>query len=297
MMPSQIDLSRLPAPEIIESLSFEQLLAEIRADFLRRHPQAAETIDLESEPVTKLLESAAYFALNKRQQFQEDARSLLLAYASGSTLDHIGITYYDTERLTLQPADPSANPPAEAVMESDQDYKRRIMLAMDSPSTAGSENGYRYHALSAHEDVKDVTAINRYAGIVQVTVLSRKGSGQASPELINTVQAATSAERARPLNDQVQVQSATIRAYTVKAALELRSGPDPVVVQQEAARAARDYTESRHALGEDIVKDALAAAMYVQGVERVTLTSPAQDIECSDVEAPWCESVEVSINE
>lgn len=296
-MPSQIDLSRLPAPEIIESLNFEQLLAEIRADFLQRHPQAAETIDLESEPVTKLLESAAYFALNKRQQFQEDARSLLMAYASGSTLDHIGITYYDTERLTLQPADPSANPPVEAVMESDQDYKRRIMLAMDSPSTAGSENGYRYHALSAHEDVKDVTAINRYAGIVQVTVLSRKGSGQASPELINTVQAATSAERARPLNDQVQVQSATIRAYTVKAALELRSGPDPVVVQQEAARAARDYTESRHALGEDIVKDALAAAMYVQGVERVTLTSPAQDIECSDVEAPWCESVEVSIND
>jgi phage-related baseplate assembly protein len=37
--------------------------------------------------------------------------------------------------------------------------------------------------------------------------------------------------------------------------------------------------------------------MYVQGVERVTLTSPAQDIECSDVEAPWCESVEVSVNE
>jgi phage-related baseplate assembly protein len=296
-MPSQIDLSRLPAPEIIESLSFEQLLDKIRADFLQRHPQAAETIDLESEPVTKLLESAAYFALNKRQQFQEDARSLLLAYASGSTLDHIGITYYDTERLTLQAADPSANPPVEAVMESDQDYKRRIMLAMDSPSTAGSENGYRYHALSAHEDVKDVTAINRYAGIVQVTVLSRQGSGQASPALIDTVQAATSAERARPLNDQVQVQSATIRAYTVEAVLELRSGPDPVVVQQEAARAARDYTESRHALGEDIVKDALAAAMYVQGVERVTLTSPAQDIECSDVEAPWCESVEVSVNE
>jgi len=111
------------------------------------------------------------------------------------------------------------------------------------------------------------------------------------------VQAATSAERARPLNDQVQVQSATIKTYSVEASLELRSGPDPVVVQQEAARAARDYTESRHALGEDIIKDALAAAMYVQGVERVTLTNPAQDIECPDVEAPWCESVEVTINE
>jgi len=296
-MPSQIDLSRLPAPEIIETLSFEQLLDDIRQDFLQRHPQSAETIDLESEPVTKLLESAAYFGLIKRQQFQEDARSLLLAYATGDTLDHIGITYYDTQRLTLQPADLQADPPVEAVMESDQDYKRRIMLAMDAPSTAGSENGYRYHALGAHEDAKGVTAINRYAGIVQVTVLSREGSGQASAELIAAVQDSTSAERARPLNDQVQVQSAVIRSYSVQASLQLRSGPDPMVVRDEAIRAAEEYTEGRHALGEDIIKDALAAAMYVQGVERVTLTGPAQDIECSAVEAPWCDGIEVTISE
>lgn len=296
-MPNQIDLSRLPAPQIIESLSFEQLLNEVRRDFVARYPAAAETIQLESEPITKLLETAAYFALVKRQQFQEDSRSLLLAYATGTTLDHIGVTYYATERLTLRPADPLAQLPVPVVMESDPDYKRRIMLAMDSPSTAGSENGYRYHALSAHEDVKDVTAINRYAGIVQVTVLSRAGSGLASVELLSAVQAGVGAERARPLNDQVQVQSAQIKAYAVIASLELRSGPDPDVVRAEAMRAAREYTQARHALGEDIVKDALAAAMYVPGVERVRLASPEHDISCSAVEAPWCESIKVAISE
>lgn len=296
-MPSLIDLSRLPAPNIIEALSFEQLLGEIRQEFVARHPQAAETIELESEPVTKLLETAAYFALVKRQQFQEDARSLLLAYATGTALDHIGITYYDTHRLKLQSADSSANPPVPEVMESDPDYKRRIMLAMDSPSTAGSENGYRYHALGAHEDVKDVTATNLYAGIVRVTVLSRAGSGHASAELLSAVMASTNAERARPLNDQVQVQSAQIKAYSVRASLDLRKGPDPVVVKAEAIRGAQEYAEARHALGENIVKDALAASMYVQGVERVTLASPTQDIECSPMEAPWCQSIEVTISD
>ena len=293
-MPGQIDLSQLPPPEILKDLDFEVLLKEIRDDFLERHPQAAETLELESEPVTKLLETAAYRTMINRQEFQEDARSVLLAYATDKALDHIGVTYYHTERLELQPAQPDADPPLEAVMESDEDYKRRCQLAMDAPSTAGSEYGYEYHALSAHEDVKDAKAKNQYAGIVRVSVLSRNGSGAASSELINTVDLALSAERTRPLNDQVDVRSAEIVSYTVAASLQLREGPDPEVVRKAAEQAAKKYAAERHALGETIVVDKLKSVMYVQGVERVILASPAQDIVCDRTQAPYCSGLEVT---
>lgn len=293
-MPGQIDLSQLPPPEILKDLDFEVLLKEIRDDFLERHPQAAETLDLESEPVTKLLETAAYRTMINRQEFQEDARSLLLAYATGKALDHIGVTYYHTKRLELQPAQPEADPPLEAVMESDEDYKRRCQLAMDAPSTAGSEYGYEYHALSAHEDVKDAKAKNQYAGIVRVSVLSRNGTGAASSELISTVKSALSAERTRPLNDQVDVRSAEIINYIVAASLQLREGPDPEVVRNAAEKAAQQYATERHALGETVVVDKLKSVMYVQGVERVILASPSQDIVCDKTQAPYCSALEVT---
>jgi len=289
-----IDLSQLPAPEIVNTKSFESLLAEIRADFLSRHPESADALDLESEPVSKLLETAAYLSLIQRQKFKDGAKSLLLAYAEGAALDHIGVTYYHTERLELQAAQPDADPPIPAVMESDEDYKRRCQLAMDAPSTAGSEYGYEYHALSAHEDVKDAKASSQRAGIVGVSVLSRHGSGAASSELVSIVKAALSAERIRPLTDQVDVRSAEILTYAVSAALQLRAGPDPEVVRSAAASAARAYVDERHALGETIVADKLKSVMYVQGVERVALASPTQDIVCDKTQAPYCTQLEVT---
>lgn len=293
-MPGQIDLSQLPPPEILRDLDFEALLEDIRADFLERHPAAADTLELESEPVTKLLETAAYRTMINRQEFQEDARSLLLAYSKDKALDHIGVTYYHTERLELQPAQPDADPPISAVMESDEAYKRRCQLAMDAPSTAGSEYGYEYHALGAHEDVKGARAKNQYAGIVRVSVLSRIGSGAASSELIATVDSALSAERKRPLNDQVDVRSAEIITYTIAAELQLRAGPDPEVVRETAAKAAQAYADERHALGETIVVDKLKSVMYVQGVERVVLSSPTQDIVCDKTQAPYCSALKVT---
>ena len=55
---STIDLSQLPAPTIIEALSFETILSQLKADLLQRYP--AFDADLLSEPAIKLLEVAAY---------------------------------------------------------------------------------------------------------------------------------------------------------------------------------------------------------------------------------------------
>lgn len=60
-----IDLSQLPAPQIVDVPDFETLLAERKAEFVALHPKDEQeavirTLELESEPVTKLLQENAY---------------------------------------------------------------------------------------------------------------------------------------------------------------------------------------------------------------------------------------------
>jgi phage-related baseplate assembly protein len=294
-MTEAIDLSRLPPPTIIDELDFEEILAELKADLLERSPELDDVLDLESEPLVKLLEVVAYRELILRAQHNERLRALLLAYAQGPSLDHIGVTYYLTERLELDPGDPDAVPPVPVTMESDADYRRRILLAFDGWSTAGPERSYVYHALGADPQVKDATSITPARGEVLITVLSREGDGTASPALIEAVQAATNDEWVAPQTDHVTVQGATINAYQSIAELEVYPGPDPEMVREEAEKQVAAWVEEQHRLGVTIVRDALLARHYVEGVRRVSLISPAEDVTCEPTEAPFAEAVEVTL--
>lgn len=295
-MSNPIDLSKLPAPRIIETLDAEQIFTEMRDDLIERDPSLEGMLGLESEPLVKLLQVAAYRELILRQQHNDRVRQLLLAYATGEVLDHIGISYFFTERLELDAGDPDATPPLPPTLENDDDYRRRLLLAPDRFSTAGSEASYQYYALGAAGDVKDVTASSPSATQVVVAILSREGSGTASATLVTQVQDALSAALVRPLTDQVHVVSADIISYPVSAVLHIQSGPDPVVVRQAAIESVTTFVEGRHRLGSNIVRDAVLAALYVEGVERVELAQPLGDIICDATQAAHCSSVEVVID-
>ncbi|MFK3717039.1 baseplate assembly protein, partial [Escherichia coli] len=67
-----IDLSQLPAPQIVDVPDFETLLAERKAEFVALHPKDEQeavirTLELESEPSTKSLQEDAYLHLISRQ--------------------------------------------------------------------------------------------------------------------------------------------------------------------------------------------------------------------------------------
>src|SRR5690606_8591102 len=204
-----IDISKIPAPNIVEELSISALLDEMLTELQARMPG----INLHpADPAYKVLEVAAYFRFLDRQKANERTLSVFLAYATASELDHIGITYYGVERQET---------------EADDAYRRRLLMSYDSYSTAGSKNSYIYHALSASPTIKDATATSRAASEVLVTVLSSNGNGAATQQQLDTVSAALNAETVRPLNDQVTVQSASVQNYTVTATLTLRNGPSP----------------------------------------------------------------------
>ncbi len=281
-----IDLSRLPAPQIVGQLDFAAILAGMRADMLARFPDFSAAV--ESDPVQKLLEVCAYRELLIRAEFNERARGCLIAFATGADLDNLG-ALLGVARLEIAPADVLAGTPA--VMESDADFRRRIILAPEGYSVAGPEGAYIFHALSADADVLDASATSPTPGEVVVTVLSRTGDGAAPPELLATVAAAVSASDVRPLTDHVTVQGATIVDYAIEAVIETFAGPDSAIVLGEAQARLAAYLDASRRLGRDIVRSAIFAALHVEGVSQVVLASPAADIELDRTQASHCTGV------
>lgn len=268
-----IDLSRLPAPNVIEALDFEAILARRRADFLARYPEF--TAFVESDPAIKLLETGAYSELVLRQRINDAARSVMIAYALGGDLDNLA-AIFGVVRREIAPADPISGTPA--VMESDEDLRRRVLLAPDSYSVAGPASAYVFHALSADGDVLDASAISPRPGEVTVSVLSRVGDGTASPQLLDAVRDLLAGDEVRPLTDRVTVQSAITVPFDVVAQLILYPGPDAELILATAIEALEQLLGSSRRLGRNVARSAIIAALHVGGVQRVNLLDPVGDM-------------------
>lgn len=292
---TNVNLSQLPVPDVVEQVEFETILAEIIADFVARMAAAGVVFSalLESDPLYKLAEAAAYRECLVRQRANESAKAVMLALALGADLDNLGANV-NVGRLMIDPGDPNAVPPIPPTFESDEDFRARIQLSFERYTTAGSEGSYVYHAISASGDVKDAAAASPTPGVVDVYVLSRTGDGTAPPELVAAVDAALNAEDVRPMTDFVTVRSATIVPFEVVAELVMYPGPDSAVVLQAAQDALAAYIESVQRIGYDVTRAGIFGALVQPGVQNVALASPAADIVISDSQAPFCTGVDVS---
>ena len=117
---SRIDLSGLPAPDILAPVDFEAMLATVKADMISRDPSLADALNLESDPLTKLSETLAYFVMTTNSHINHTAKAMLLAYATGTTLDHLG-AWVNVKRLLVKEGNPQAVPPIPDEYESDED--------------------------------------------------------------------------------------------------------------------------------------------------------------------------------
>ena len=256
-----IDLSRLPFPDVVEALDFEAILAAMLADLRQRDPAFSATV--ESDPAYKILEAAAYRETLLRQRVNDAARAVMLAYATGSNLDHLA-AFFGVGRLAS---------------ESDSRLRVRAQLAVEGYTTAGPVGSYVFHALGASERVKDVDVTSPSPGHVLVTVLSTEGDGTPAAELLTAVDAALNDETVRPLTDYVTVQVPSVIPYMVDATLYLYEGPDAETVRQVAETRVQAYIDDHHRLGHDIAISGLHQALHVEGaVQRVELASPAETL-------------------
>lgn len=296
---SDIDLSRLPAPDVVESLNYETILAERKQRFISLHPAAeqaaiAELLELESEPIVRLLQENAYRELLLRQRINEAARATMLAYAEDADLDQLGANLKVT-RLVIDAGDATAVPPVPATKEEDDDFRARILLSLDAYSTAGSREAYRFHALSADGDVLDADPVSPTPGHVVVYVLSRTGNGEASDALLATVTTALSDETVRPMSDSLLVQSATILEYSVAATLYIQTGPDASTVRELALQAAQAYADTTHRMRTTVSLAGLYAALKQEGVVDMELASPVATIRPDAGQAAWCTGIVITV--
>lgn len=284
-----VDLSRLPPPLVIETLSFEQVYGDMLASLQALFPDFDAL--LESDPVLIILQMCAYREVLLRGRINDAARAVMPAFATGADLDHLA-ALMNVQRLLLDPGDPENG--IAPTYESDGDLRSRLVLGPEGFSVAGPEGAYIYHARSAHGDVLDASATSPSPGEVVVTVLSRSGDGTASAELLAAVNAHVSDESIRPLTDAVTVQSAEIVPYAIEATITTFAGPDGSIVLAESIRRIEEYRDRQHRLGLDITRSGIFAALHCEGVQNVVLASPAADIVISRQQASWCTGINVT---
>lgn len=294
---TNVNLSQLPVPDIVEQIDFELILSAIISDFIARMLAAGVeyTALLESDPLYKLAEAAAYREVLVRQRANESAKGVMLAFALGNDLDNLGANL-NVSRLLISPGDPNAVPPIPPTYESDDDFRSRIQLSFEGYTTAGSEGSYIFHALTASGDVKDAAATSPSPGVVNVYVLSRTGTGAASPALVSAVDKALNAEDVRPLTDNVNVASASIVEFAVSAVLTMYPGPDAEVIRQAAMKQLAAYIQGVQRIGYDVTRAGITAALMQPGVQNLVLTAPAADIVIGDSQAPFCTAVGVTVS-
>ncbi|MEI7187341.1 baseplate assembly protein [Dickeya dianthicola] len=283
-----VDLSQLPQPQIIEVLDFEVILQDVKAVMIAAFPAAQQAsvtaaLALESEPLTVIAQVIAYREMMLRQRINEGAEACLLSHAVSSDLDNLAANL-NTQRLTIT----EATDTADAVMESDSALRLRTQAAFEGLSVAGPTGAYEYFAKSASGKVADAKAISPSPAVVVVSVLSTEGDGSASADLLATVDAALSADDKRPVGDRLTVQSAEIVRYAITAVLYRYPGPESEPIQQAAQQALTSWLGAQGRIGRDVARSAIMAALHVQGVQRVELLEPAQDIVISDTQAAYC---------
>lgn len=288
-----INLDRLPAPQIIEKPDFETIFAARKARLIELAPHLAPALELESEPLVKLLQEDSYRELILRAAVQDAGAGNLLAFASGAVLDHLA-AFYGVERLVIQEADATVSPPIEKLLEEDARLRARVQLAPEGFTTAGSIGSYTFWALSSSAEVKDVAILQTAnPGEVRVIALSTEGNGVPGAALL--AQIAETLDPRRPLTDLVMVEAASIQEYTVEAELTLYEGPGEELVRQASIAAVEAFVAERHRLGHDITIAGLHAALYQAGVQDVTLTQPAASILIDPDAAAFCTGITVTV--
>ena len=253
------DLASLPTPAVIEPLSFEMIFSELQTEFQSRYPDYSAL--LASDPAVKLLEVAAYREVLLRNRINAAAKASLLAFATGSDLDHLA-AFYGVTRL---------------MEEADEALRLRTRQRIIGFANAGGAAHYRYWALSASPDVADVEVDSPEPGRVRISVLA-KGEEETVPDaVLEAVRAVVLRDDIRVLTDTVEVVAAELIPVTVTARIWLY--PDtPMAAFEAIAPRFKDALAAQSGLGWDLTPSWVIGELQRPGVHKVELHSPTTDI-------------------
>lgn len=253
---------------ILELLDYEAINSRLQTEFIAKMPESERTdwqntLLLESEPITKLIELMAYMELILRNRVNDAARANLLAFATDKDLDRLA-DFYGMARFEG---------------EGDNKFKERIVARIQGSSTAGPLAHYRYHAMSASPLVDEVVITSPRAGEVSIIVLSRTDEINATQAVKNKVMQ----DDVKVLTDFISVQSAIPKAIHIHAKIRLKS-PNPALIASISADLQALFGKA--SLGQSISRSAIIARLHTDDVLSVDLLSPTNDVVIQNNEIP-----------
>ncbi|XWN29961.1 MAG: baseplate J/gp47 family protein [Devosia sp.] len=273
-----VDFTNIAPPDIIETLDFEVIRAQIIADFQGRYPEFDVPL-MENNAISMLLETVAYRELQLRARVNDAARAVMMPLATGNDLNNLAALY----KIARKDG------------EEDADFRQRIHLHIEAFATAGPRGAYIYHALDAAPTLLDANAVATEPGYVRVVLLGAADGVPTSEELV-AIRERLLRDDIRPLTDVVSVEAVTLVPVDVEATLVLLPGPDASLVLQQATAAVTTLLNTRKKVGRNLSRSAILSALHVEGVERVLLTSPAADVIIEETEAVRAGNVVITVD-
>lgn len=265
----------LPAPAVVQTLDFEAILADMKADVLQRYPEAADVLNLESEPLVKLMQAFAYRELLYRARVNDAARAHLLAYAAGTDLDHLAAMFGITRMAG----------------ETDDRLRLRVQLRIAALAAQGTKEHYELVALSASLNVRAAFATQQAPGHVHVVVWLHDLSLATTAQVVD----ALNAENARMLGVVVTVGVAAPRRIDVHAKIWRTAAARPqLLVDLQALLAAK--LSATAALGRGVARSWITTLLHVDGVaavEYVTEAAPPATTQLAADEFPMLGDVQL----
>lgn len=324
----------LPKSDVITTPSFETLLASVKTSVLDYLEQNApgdaaavrETFTNEAELLTKFTEAFTVILQSHFRQMNAQAQQMFGMYATDSAMVDLIASQLDVKRLVLAEGDPNAYPPVPPVMESNEALLTRYYLAAYALATTGTRSGYRFHAMTLggrpmvkvespepnkvvvtyefaeHEDAgktKDAQArqVNPGSGAVDCYILAHAGNGIPEQALVDATQNYLGRDDIAQETDLITVKAPSVQTWSCTAQLYVRPGPDTAMVKAAAEKAVQEYAASQHRLGGSIEPSMIYSALLKStGAHRADLTVPAQPVRCAYSEAPYLESINITVS-
>ena len=271
-----MNLSDLETPQIIEELSFAEILEQMKNKLIEIDSNF--TAYLESDPLIKLMEVCAYRELLLRQRINQAAKANLLAFATGTDLDNLA-AFYDVTR--------NEN-------ETDDELRSRTQAKIVGWSTAGSREAYKFHALNSDSRVKEANADSPEPGLVRISILSKENDGAVSDDLLESVNNYMQRDDIRMLTDTVQVVPCNLIDVDVKAKIILMSST-PQEFLSTIKTSFKNAFSKIAGLGVSFSRSWIISNLFLDGVKDVELLNPISDINVSETECARLIDVELSI--
>lgn len=189
---------------------------------------------------------------------------------AGQIKELVDLVGYVQSAINISPSTGGAD------AESDENYRERIRIALESFSVAGPVGAYEYHAKSAHQSIVDVSVAQTSPGTVTIYPLLQGGELPSS-EILELVETACSANDVRPLTDKVLVAVPERVSFDISLSYYIAVSNSAIqpAINDEVHAAVAEYISWQSAkLGRNINDSELVRRVLTAGASRVVLTTP-----------------------